>query len=78
MIIDKKIDIEIDGDQHYTDKRIIESDKRRNKYLENIGWKIIRIGWSDYKKIINEEDKKEYIDNIIKTIRTGTQVDKGN
>jgi len=34
-----KIDIEIDGEQHYNDKKIIESDKRRNKYLENLGWK---------------------------------------
>lgn len=41
--IDKKIDIEIDGEQHYVDARIIESDKRRNEYLKALGWTIFRI-----------------------------------
>ncbi len=43
-------DIEIDGNQHYLDERIIESDKRRTKYLESIGYKIIRIRWSEFQK----------------------------
>lgn len=47
----KKIDIEIDGEQHYVDKRIINSDIRRTKYLENLGWKIYRIRWSYYKRL---------------------------
>ena len=47
----KKIDIEIDGEQHYVDKRIINSDIRRTKYLENLGWKIYRIRWSYYKQL---------------------------
>ena len=34
-IVNKKIDIEIDGDQHYLDNKIVESDIRRTKYLEN-------------------------------------------
>ena len=57
-----KIDLEIDGDQHYLDKRVVESDKRRNIYLEELGWTIIRIRWSEYKKL---EDKKSYVNNII-------------
>lgn len=61
-IINRKIDIEIDGDQHYLDKRIIESDIRRNKYLEELGWTVIIIRWSDYKKII---DKKEFVIDFI-------------
>lgn len=77
-LVEKKIDIEIDGDQHYLDDRIIESDKRRNQYLENLGWKIIRIKWSDYKKLVDKQDRKAYIDSVMEDIRTGTQVDKGN
>jgi very-short-patch-repair endonuclease len=59
-ILDKKIDIEIDGNQHYYDEKIIESDKRRNKFLEDNGWSIIRINWSEYKKF-NFDEKTEYI-----------------
>ena len=77
-LVEDKIDIEIDGDQHYLDERIIESDKKRNQYLENLGWKIIRIKWSDYKKLVDKQDRKDYIDSVMKKIRTGTQVDKGN
>ena len=63
-ILDKKIDIEIDGGQHYLDNKIIESDKRRNKYLEDLGWDIIRIKWSDY-QLLDKDSKREFIDNII-------------
>jgi len=62
-ILDKKIDIEIDGSQHYYDEKIVESDKRRNKFLEDNGWDIIRINWSDYQKL-GFEYKKEYISNL--------------
>ena len=66
-ILDKKIDIEIDGSQHYLDKKIVESDKRRNEFLEDDGWDIIRINWSEYQKL-NFDEKKEYITNLKKYI----------
>lgn len=66
-ILDNKIDLEIDGDQHHLDDRIVESDKRRNEYLENLGWKIIRIRWSDYKKL---KDKEDYVNDIIKLLES--------
>lgn len=62
-IPDKKIDIEIDGSQHYYDNKIVESDKRRNRFLEGNGWDIIRINWSEYQKL-NFDEKKEYITNL--------------
>ena len=64
-ILDKKIDLEIDGDQHYLDAKIVESDKRRTQFLESIGWQVIRIKWSDFKKMTNTE---KYISDIIKQI----------
>lgn len=52
---DKKIDLEIDGEQHYSDNRIVESDQRRTLYLESLGWKIIRVRWSEWQKKTAEE-----------------------
>ena len=63
---DVKIDLEIDGDQHHLDKRVVESDKRRNEYLEHLGWKVIRVKWSEYKKLT---DKKEYVNMILNQIK---------
>ena len=68
-LVERKIDIEIDGDQHYLDQRIVESDKRRNEYLESLGWKIIRIRWSEYKKIVDKQDRIAYVNNIINEIQ---------
>jgi very-short-patch-repair endonuclease len=66
--IEKKIDIEIDGEQHYLDQRIAKSDKRRTEYLESKGWKVFRIRWSDYQKM-NRENKENYIQNFLSMIR---------
>ena len=65
-ILNKKIDLEIDGDQHTLDKRIVESDKRRNKFLQEQGWTTIRVKWSDYKKIDNKE---EFVHNLINRLK---------
>lgn len=63
--LDKKIDLEIDGDQHHLDPRIVKSDIRRNEYLKQLDWTVIRIKWSDYQKLTN---KKEFVDNILSQI----------
>ena len=63
----KKIDIEIDGDQHYLDENIIKHDIKRNKYLEDNGWIVFRIKWSEYKKF-NYEQRKSYISKLINEI----------
>lgn len=46
--------VEIDGEQHYQ-PHMIKHDKERTEYLENLGWKGIRIRWSEYKKSNNKE-----------------------
>jgi len=61
--VKKKIDIEIDGEQHYVDLRIVKSDKRRTKYLTDRGWKVYRVRWSDYKKM-SMNDKREIVNEI--------------
>jgi len=64
----RKIDIEIDGEQHYCDEKIIKSDKRRNKYLEDNGWFVYRIRWSKYNKLDKKHRKMvvAQIKNVIK------------
>lgn len=44
-MIDKKIALEIDGQQHrFTARR--ESDKRKDAKLHDAGWKVFRICWT--------------------------------
>lgn len=66
--IDKGIDLEIDGDQHIVDQKVVKSNIERDKFLTNNGWKIIRILWSDYKRL-KDEQKTEFIDNLLNHIK---------
>lgn len=78
----KKIDIEINGSQHYYDDKIVKSDIRRTKFLEENGWDVINIKWSDYQKL--DFDKKSsyiadlisYINNLIDTKPTINIINK--
>lgn len=66
---DRKLYLEIDGEQHYVDERIVEHDKIRNEKLKNDGWVCIeRIRWSEYKKL-SETEKKVFIQNILTKIK---------
>ena len=67
-VVNRKIAIEIDGEQHYVDKRIVKSNIGKDEYLKENGWDIIRIRWSDYQKMIKEE-KEIYIKNLINYIK---------
>ena len=62
---EKKKYLEVDGDQHYVDKRIIEHDKKRTKILEELGWKVFRVKWSEYQSCSREE-KEEVVKNFKK------------
>lgn len=67
-ILDRKINLEIDGEQHYNETRVIEKDKSRDEYMIGNGWKIIRIRWKEYKKL-NKEERKEFVSNLINKIK---------
>lgn len=67
-IVDGKIALEIDGDQHYLDPRIVESDIRRTNKLQELGWKVVRVKWSDYQKL-DHIQRKLFVDNILNCIR---------
>ena len=57
---DKQIDLEIDGEQHYTDKGMVEHDIIRNKCILDSGWKVIRIRWASW-QAMNDIDRKQII-----------------
>ena len=61
--IDKMKYVEIDGEQHYTSKYMINHDIERTKFLSDLGWEGIRIRWKDYKKM-NIEERKNKIEEI--------------
>lgn len=60
---DKKLDVEIDGDQHYLDSHIFQSDRERDNFMQNKGWIVYRIRWSAYQKM-KFEDKQLIIQKI--------------
>ena len=57
---DLMVYVEIDGEQHYQ-KKSQEKDKIRDKFFENLGWKGMRIRWSEF---IKDENKDIYINKI--------------
>lgn len=64
---EKKIDLEIDGKQHENDPRIKESDLRRTQYLENLGWKVIRVKWDEWKSS-SKKKKKVFVETLRKLL----------
>lgn len=58
------VDLEIDGEQHYCDTRIVTSNKRRDAYLSARGWKVVRVRWSSFKRL-SETDKEMFIADLI-------------
>lgn len=60
---DKKVYIEVDGEQHYTVKGL-EHDKKRTLYLEQLGWTCkLRIRWAEYQKLSFKERQNFLITN---------------
>ena len=53
-ILNKKIDLEIDGEQHYRENAIIY-DNIRNQYLNDKNWIVYRISWYDLRNNRNYE-----------------------
>ena len=66
--IEEKIYLEIDGEQHYSDNRIVEHDKRRTQKLTELGWNGYRLRWSEFKKLSEDEkrSKVEYFGAVMK------------
>ena len=57
------IALEIDGEQHYVDERIVKSNFYRDEYLKSLGIETIRVRWAHYQKL-SDEEKKDYLNNL--------------
>lgn len=62
-ILDMKIDVEIDGQQHFRTKEAIKHDKERDDFLLENGWKVYRMAWVELKN-----DPNDMISNFLKWI----------
>jgi len=62
------IALEIDGEQHYVDERIVKSNFYRDEYLKSIGIDTIRVRWAHYQKFSNEE-KQDYLNDLLLKIK---------
>ena len=52
---EKHLYVEVDGEQHYLDKRIVEHDKVRTQVLNTTEWRCVcRIRWSKFQKLSDE------------------------
>jgi very-short-patch-repair endonuclease/DNA-directed RNA polymerase subunit RPC12/RpoP len=54
--VEKHLYIEMDGEQHYRFKELIERDKKRDAWLKEQGWNVLRIPWTECLK-----DKEAWI-----------------
>lgn len=63
FLIDGRIDLEIDGDQHILDERIKDHDKKRDKITTDNGYLVKRILWSEYKRL-SEIEQVEFLQNL--------------
>jgi very-short-patch-repair endonuclease len=42
-IVDRKIDLEVNGNQHYNNGKLKEKYQKRHDYLESLGWMVLEI-----------------------------------
>ena len=56
--VKKKKVIEIDGDQHQRFEDYKERDKRKDKFLQENGWEVLRISWKEMFNNTKEEINK--------------------
>ena len=66
--INEILDLEIDGEQHYVDPRVLASNQRRDEELRNLGWKVLRVRWSDFQRM-QADDRTAYVDNVLRQCR---------
>lgn len=67
---EKKLYIEIDGEQHRRDEKVIAHDKERTNILNSLGWSLIeRVYWPDFSKLSGDE-KRKYVDILLSKINS--------
>lgn len=65
-----KIDLEIDGSQHYENEDRIEHDKIRDERMKSLNYIIYRIPWNEIKTDNGKDMMKDKINNFLTFINT--------
>lgn len=70
VIVELKIDIEMDGQFHFFDKNTIQKDILRDEYMKSIGWRVFRVSWNKFKNNRKEIENEliDFINNCEKDI----------
>lgn len=64
---ERKCYIEVNGEQHYTEKGLLH-DKEREEILESEGWTLIsKIRWRDFQRLSNSQ-REDYIKDLKKSV----------
>ena len=62
--LDKKVYVEVDGEQHYNDRRVIEHDIEREKILAALGWVCVcRIRWATFIRL-SKDAREEFVKGL--------------
>ena len=61
------VDLEIDGSQHWLDPKMVGHDQKRDAYMKNLGWRVVRVRWADFKRLPPEE-RRTYVKNLLEGI----------
>lgn len=61
------IDLEVDGNFHYSDPKKVQADLNRDNYLKSKGYKIFRINWKEYNNF-DKDQRINYLLNLKKYI----------
>ena len=70
VIPEKMVYVEIDGEQHYVDKRIVEHDKERTEKLNALGWNCLRrVRWGEFQKL-SQNEKINYCNELVNELRS--------
>ena len=69
-IPEKMVYVEIEGEQHYVDKRIVEHDKERTEKLNALGWNCLRrVRWGEFQKL-SQNEKINYCNELVNELRS--------
>lgn len=60
--------LEIDGEQHYSCKKMVQHDIERTQILSDLGWIGTRVRWSHFKKL-SDLEKEQEVKKIIEHLK---------
>ena len=52
--LELKLDVELDGSQHFRNEKNMEFDRKRDEFMESNGWTVYRIAWMEITKDRNK------------------------